>query len=110
MASTLSDQALALAMGTASVFLFDRGHPHNGAHMALASVDRDESPQQGERIDPISLHSAGAASMITVAAWCEVGSSANACFARSNAATGFPSKSSAMVWKARAFGHPGSAS
>src|SRR5215831_3705285 len=61
MASTLSDQALALAMGTASVFLFDRGHPHNGAHMALASVDRDESPQQGERIDPIGLHSAGPA-------------------------------------------------
>src|ERR1700746_2230830 len=28
MASTLSDQALAFAMGTASVFLFDRGHPH----------------------------------------------------------------------------------
>src|SRR6202008_2482038 len=61
MASTLSDQALALAMGTASVFLFDRGHPYNGAHMALASVDRDESPQQGERIDPIGLHSAGPA-------------------------------------------------
>src|ERR1700740_1696546 len=61
MASTLSDQALALAMGTASVFLFDRGHPHKGAHMALASVDRDESPQQGERIDPIGLHSAGPA-------------------------------------------------
>src|SRR6201985_2039596 len=61
MASTLPDQALALAMGTASVFLFDRGHPHNGAQMALASVDRDESPQQGERIDPIGLHSAGPA-------------------------------------------------
>src|ERR1700745_3089068 len=61
MASTLSDQALALAMGTASVFLFDRGHPHNGAHMALASVDRDESPHPGERIDPIGLHSAGPA-------------------------------------------------
>src|SRR3974377_1712325 len=61
MASKLSDQTLALAMGTASVFLFDRGHPHNGAHMALASVDRDESPQQGERIDPIGLHSAGPA-------------------------------------------------
>src|ERR1700745_1091906 len=61
MASTLSDQALALAMGTASVFLFDRGHPHNGAPLALASVDRDESPQQGERIDPIGLHSAGPA-------------------------------------------------
>src|SRR6516164_10683797 len=61
MASTLSDQALALAMGTASVFRFDRGYPHNGAHMALASVDRDESPQQGERIDPIGLHSAGPA-------------------------------------------------
>jgi hypothetical protein len=29
--------------------------------MALASVDRDESPQQGERIDPIGLHSAGPA-------------------------------------------------
>src|ERR1700752_3996925 len=61
MASTLSDQTLAFAMGTASVFLFHRGHPHNGAHMALASVDRDESPQQGERIDPIGLHSAGPA-------------------------------------------------
>src|SRR6516164_2733215 len=59
MASTLSDQALALAMGTASVFLFDRGHPHNGAYVALATVDGDESPQQGERIDPIGLHSAG---------------------------------------------------
>src|ERR1700747_666445 len=61
MASTLSDQALALAMGTASAFRFARGPPHNGAHMALASVDRDESPQQGERIDPIGLHSAGPA-------------------------------------------------
>ena len=58
MASTLSDQALALAMRTASVFLFDRGHPNNGAHMALATVDRDESPQQGEQIDAIGLHSA----------------------------------------------------
>src|SRR4051812_40895487 len=57
-ASALSDQALALAMRTASVFLFDRGHPNNGAHMALATVDRDESPQQGERIDAIGLHSA----------------------------------------------------
>jgi hypothetical protein len=59
MASTLSDQAL--AMGTASVFLFDRGHPHNGAKVALATVDGDESPQQGEQIDPIGLHSAGPA-------------------------------------------------
>src|SRR6516162_2545517 len=57
MTSTLSDQALALAMRTPSVFLFDRGHPNNGAHMALATVDRDESPQQGERIDAIGLHS-----------------------------------------------------
>jgi hypothetical protein len=45
MTSTRSDQALALAMGTASVFLFDRGHPRDGAHVALATVDRDESPQ-----------------------------------------------------------------
>src|SRR5215469_256044 len=61
MAGTLSDQALTLAMGgTASVFLVDRGHPRNGAHVAL-TVDGDESPQQGERIDPIGLHSAGPA-------------------------------------------------
>ena len=36
----------------------DRGHPNNGAHMALATVDRDESPHQGKRIDAIGLHSA----------------------------------------------------
>jgi hypothetical protein len=37
-------------MRTASVFLFDRGHPNNGAHMALATVDRDESPQLSGRV------------------------------------------------------------
>jgi hypothetical protein len=45
-------------MGTASVFLFEWAP--EGAHMALATVDRDEGPQQGERIDPIGLHSARA--------------------------------------------------
>src|ERR1700750_265722 len=61
MASTLSDHALALAMATPTASLLARGHRHNGAPRALASVDRYESPQQGERIDPIGLHSAGPA-------------------------------------------------
>src|SRR4029077_6569757 len=58
MASTLSDQALALAMGTASVFLFDRGHPNNGANASLATVQRGGSPAHGERIGARGLHSA----------------------------------------------------
>ena len=45
MASALSNQALALAMRTASVFLFDRGYSNDGAYVALATVDGDEASQ-----------------------------------------------------------------
>ena len=45
MASALSDQALALSVGTASVFFFDGGHSNDGAHVALTTVDGDEGSQ-----------------------------------------------------------------
>jgi hypothetical protein len=45
MASALSDQALALSGGTASIFLFDCGHSNDGAHVAL-TTDLDRTPDR----------------------------------------------------------------
>jgi hypothetical protein len=56
MTGTLTDQALPLAVRTAGVFFLNAGHPDDGANMMVPAVDRNDSPEQHQRIDAICLH------------------------------------------------------
>jgi hypothetical protein len=55
MGGAFADQSLPFPMGASRILFLDARHVHDGADMPVATIDRDQGPQQHQHVDPVSL-------------------------------------------------------